>query len=269
MSFRYANFSNDHPDIQILFASASDSTDGGAYGLKNCGLKREFYDNICDENIYHKNTYAAIPIVLRPKSHGYIKLRTSDPLDYPIIVPNYFQETKDLDVLIEGAKFIHRMSQTGTMKSLNARLNVIPQCAKLNFLSDEYWRCLARLYTMTIYHPAGTCKMGRVEDPMAVVDARLRVHGIRGLRCCDSSIMVNVVSGNTNAPTIMIAEKAADMIKDDWRIFDNHLSKVFINHSGPIKKLKTGWRKKKSWEIEEELVRKRIFNFNNRKMIRQ
>lgn len=86
-------------------------------------------------------------------------------------------------------------------------------CEKFRPYSDEYLECLARSYTATIYHPVGTAKMGPATDPLAVVDSQLRVYGVKGLRVIDASIMPKIVSGNTNAPIIMIGEKGADMIK--------------------------------------------------------
>ena len=92
----------------------------------------------------------------------------------------------------------------------------MPGCEGHRGWSDGYLECLARHYTSTGYHHVGTAKMGPSSDPTAVVDPRLRVHGVRGLRVVDASVMPLVPSGNTNAPTIMIAEKASDMIKQDW-----------------------------------------------------
>lgn len=92
----------------------------------------------------------------------------------------------------------------------------MPACKKFPHLSDDFWACLARHYTQTIYHPCGTAKMGPASDPTAVVDSELQVYGIKGLRVIDASIMPTITTGNTNIPTIMIAEKASDMIKSKY-----------------------------------------------------
>nr|CAD7392754.1 unnamed protein product [Timema cristinae] len=215
---KYNNDSLDWPDIQLFLASYADNTDGGLFGKRDNGLTDEYYAAVY-EPILYKDAFSILPLLMRPRSRGKIRLQSSDPNKYPLIYPNYFEDPHDLDVLIEGAKFGYALSQTRSMKRYNARINElrIPNCKHLAFLSDDYWRCAAKHYSMTIYHPVGTCKMGPAGDSYNVVDAKLIVHGLLNLRVVDASIMPYVPTGNTNAPVIMIAEKAADMIKECWK----------------------------------------------------
>ena len=94
-----------------------------------------------------------------------------------------------------------------------------PACRQFEFGDRDYWKCMMMEYTTTIFHLVGTCKMAPKSDPDAVVDERLKIYKVDGLRVVDASIMPKIVRGNTNAPTLMIAEKASDMIKEEW-LFD-------------------------------------------------
>ncbi|MBN9268281.1 MAG: choline dehydrogenase [Hyphomicrobium sp.] len=149
--------------------------------------------------------------VLRPDSRGHQHIVSSDPKEKPSIIANYLAAESDRRVTLAGLKLARRIAEQPSFKPL-IKTETIPglQCQ-----SDEEFMQFAMERGTTVFHPCGTCKMG--SDPMAVVDTRLRVHGIGGLRVIDASIMPNLISGNTNAPTIMIAEKAADMIKVDAR----------------------------------------------------
>lgn len=147
------------------------------------------------------------PTLLHPRSRGSILLHSSDPTAYPAIHANYLSEEEDVRSLLAGMKLAHELAHTQAFASLLGP-EIEPYTWKR---SDAEIVEMIRQSAETIYHPAGTCKMGN--DTMAVVDAQLRVRGIEGLRVVDASIMPTVVGGNTNAPTIMIAEKAADMIK--------------------------------------------------------
>ena len=154
--------------------------------------------------------------MLRPKSRGYIKLRSTNPYEHPIIDPKYLTHPDDIHMMVEAMKICIAVGMTPPYQKFGAQLfqTVFPGCETYSFLSDEYLACVARTTTQTIYHPSGTCKMGSPWDPTAVVDPKLRVlGGVKGLRVVDASIMPDIISGNLNAPTIMIAEKVADMIK--------------------------------------------------------
>jgi len=146
---------------------------------------------------------------LRPESRGSVRLASADPLARPLIDANYLATPRDMEALVQGFKQARKVLEQPAFAP--HRLQELEPGAAVQ--SDEQIRDFIRRRAETVYHPVGTCKMGR--DAMAVVDARLRVHGLGGLRVVDASIMPTLVGGNTNAPTTMIAERAADLILRD------------------------------------------------------
>jgi choline dehydrogenase len=148
---------------------------------------------------------------LRPESRGTLGLRSGDPFDSPFINANYLTTETDRRCTVEGVKFARRLAATPALQ----RLLTSEYKPGADVQGDDSLLDFARASGATIFHPSGTCKMG--SDAMAVTDQRLRVHGMTGLRVVDCSIMPTLVSGNTNAPVVMIAEKASDMILADER----------------------------------------------------
>ncbi|XP_071114572.1 glucose dehydrogenase [FAD, quinone]-like [Haliotis cracherodii] len=152
-----------------------------------------------------------------PKSRGSIRLRSTNPFEYPVIDPNYLSHPHDVKTLIRGIRLNQKLHQTKAYKEIGAKLDdtPFPTCTTMQYDTDAYWECYVRALATTGNHGTGTCRMGSPSDPTTVLDPNLRVKGISGLRVVDASVMPNSVSGNTYAPTIMIAEKAADMIRSD------------------------------------------------------
>ena len=149
---------------------------------------------------------------MRPESRGEIELRSANPADPPAVYPNYLATPTDQQTIVDGLKLLRRILATPAMQRFIAS-EFQPGPA---IETDEQLLDYARRRGGTVYHPTSTCKMG--VDAMAVVDPELRVHGLDGLRVADASIMPTVVSGNTNAATIMIGEKVSDMVRQRMRL---------------------------------------------------
>jgi choline dehydrogenase-like flavoprotein len=151
--------------------------------------------------------YSCHVCVLRPHSRGEVTLASADPLAAPAIDPRFFADRRDLDTLVKAAKMTRDILEAPALAKYRHR----EMFGLHDGMSDSEWEGHIRARADTVYHPVGTCGMG--VDDMAVVDPQLRVRGLEGLRVVDASVMPNLIGGNTNAPTIMIAEKAADMIR--------------------------------------------------------
>ena len=142
---------------------------------------------------------------LNPSSRGHVRIRSARPEDAPAIQANYLSTDDDRQIAADSLRLTRRIAAQPALAAYRPR-EVRPG---VQFQSDADLARLAGDIGTTIFHPVGTCKMGRADDPLAVVDSRLRVHGLAGLRIADASVMPRITSGNTNSPTLMIAERAA------------------------------------------------------------
>lgn len=203
------------PDVQIDHNYFLPNT---SYVYPVCRNIMSFTDEICKQfEEMNANSEMIIFFVslCRPYSRGKILLRSKIPTDHPKIYSKYFSDKQDLDIFIESLKRLTDIVDTKSFNEAGAKLERIKfkDCDNFVFRSNDYWECMARTVTYNVYHPVGTAKMGAADDPTSVVDTELRVLGVKGLRVVDASIMPTITSVNTNAPTMMIAERGADFIK--------------------------------------------------------
>ncbi|XP_012217941.1 glucose dehydrogenase [FAD, quinone]-like [Linepithema humile] len=209
-----------YPNIQFHhFYAPQWRTDMVFQSLPIFNIDKEITQNIA-QIATESNVLLPSSILLKPKSVGQLRLRSKNPADPVRINANYYSDQEDLETMFKSLDFVKKMVNTETFKQkgvLLRHLN-ITGCRHTKPDSEKYWKCNLRYMSSTIFHPVGTAKMGPQSDTTAVVDSRLKVHGIRGLRVIDASIMPTITSGNTNAPTIMIGERGADFIKEDWAI---------------------------------------------------
>ena len=198
---------NSYADIQFVFISTLPMIN--FFNFKEEVVKEQLAKSLND------NGFSTLVSISHPKSKGAITLKSTDPFEYPAIDPKYLTDQRDINDFIAAFRIWERFIETPTMQSLGAKVEhaKISFCAKHEFRSDGFWECVARHLGVTMYHHCGTCKMGALDDSTTVVDPQGRVKGIQRLRVVDASILPNVTTGNTNAPTIMAAEKISDSIR--------------------------------------------------------
>ncbi|KAJ8320052.1 hypothetical protein KUTeg_001639 [Tegillarca granosa] len=202
---------NNWPEVSIFFAN------GRAKNGINSLTKSAFQDPEVSEPAADDHGVTVLIILLHPKSKGTVTLKSSDPDVLPEIDPKYLSIPEDKEILIQGVRRLQQLINTEAFRNVNATIVPVPDCLKHGDDTDDYWSCVIENKAHSFLHFTGTCKMGHVNDSSTVVDSRLRVKGIKDLRVVDASIIPEITSGNTNGPVIMVAEKAADIIKEDWK----------------------------------------------------
>lgn len=207
------------PDLDIIFLSAKPAPKH----FNNINLTPERAERLFGVGTMSEEEvagYSFLPTLLHPSSRGTIKLDPSSPDGPPLIDPNYLSHPHDTEVLLQGIRLAQRIANSSSFEFFNSQ-GAVHKYAAIKSAhpldSDDYWRDIIHHLTLTQYHPVGTCRMGSPDDPASVVDPRLRMKRVGNLRVVDASVIPEVTSGNTNAPVIMIAEKASDMIKEDWK----------------------------------------------------
>lgn len=203
------------PDLQLMVIPLGISIDGGIHFRKSMGISDESFEYF--SKLLYKTTATILPIVLHPKSVGFVQLRDKHIDSPPIINPNYLQEDYDVNVLMDGIELIKKFIKTEAMQKLGATINTnkFPGCEAQKFDTKPYWECYIRHLTLTSYHPVGTCKMGQENDENRVVETNFKVRGTNKLFIADASVLPTLPSGNINAAVVMMAEKAADSIKKE------------------------------------------------------
>ena len=187
-AFWYSEPRRPVPDLQFHFLAGAGAEEGVPGVPSGSGITLNSY-------------------TLRPKSRGTIRLRSANPADLPIVDPCFLAEPEDLKTSTEGIRISCEIFQQPALREFIKRMHL----PELPLATQADLETYARRYGRTSYHPNGTCKMG--SDDMAVVDPQLRARGVDGLRICDSSIFPSLIGSNTNAATIMVAEKASDLIR--------------------------------------------------------
>lgn len=210
------------PDIQIHNFYYRQGSDHFAEFLDDAGYNEEIEGSL-KEAYAEGNVLIYYVTLLKQAVPGKIELHNTDPKHAPKITTNYLEDEEELATALRGIRMLQKLKGTQTYVATEAEeIHVkISECDKLEYDTDEYWHCYIRWMSTTLYHPVGTAKMGPASDPEAVLTPELKVRNVKKLRVVDASVMPIIPSANTNAPTIMIGEKASDLIKSSWEGVDD------------------------------------------------
>lgn len=209
------SYGHNVPDIELVFSPGGVQFDRG-FGITYGGrMRRDLYDAVYKpmENS-DKEVFLVSLMLFHPKSIGRVEIPNANPFGDPRIYANIFENADDIETILFGIKYVMQLIKQEPFRSIGARLHSIPLplCAHKHFASDNYWRCVIRAMAFSIQHQVGTAKMGPLNDPTAVVDPELRVHGINRLRVVDTSIVPEAPTAHTNAISVMIGNNNNDDI---------------------------------------------------------
>ncbi|XP_060521919.1 glucose dehydrogenase [FAD, quinone]-like [Cylas formicarius] len=214
------NATSQRPDLQMMVMPLAIKEDDGIHLRRLIGISDETWSRYFALN--KSPALTILPVLLHPKSRGRVRLADKNPASRPLIDPRYLSSDEDVRTLVLGIEKIKQLTRTKEMAELGAKLNSIPfpGCESYEFDSAPYWECYIRRLTVTAYHPVGTCKMGALEDPTSVVGYDFQVKRTNNLFVVDGSVLPTLPSGNVNAPIMLMAEIASDVIKrvDHWRV---------------------------------------------------
>ena len=218
------------PSITSVAFLELDSEDGGKHpleiefckglpsGATDFWKKFDTYrESLYNGSLENMRGYSLLLSPLHSKSVGELYLNQTHPYSQPLIDPRYFSDASDMEVLLRAISHALKLGETPPLSSKGVKLLAEMMNGPYKFNTEQFWRWYIENMAYSTFHYSGTCKMGSVDDPSAVVDPKLRVKGVKGLRVVDASIMPTPPSGNPAAPVIMVSEKAADMIKESWK----------------------------------------------------
>ncbi|XP_054730329.1 glucose dehydrogenase [FAD, quinone]-like [Anastrepha obliqua] len=207
-----------YPDIQFLHEFVHRGDYLSLRIILDAFTLNDVYIKAIEKQLESANILIVVSVLSYPESRGKLQLQSANYKDSPKLYANYLENPLDMATLLRGIRFQEKMAHTASFRARDAQLLQvpIPECDALVTGSDDYWRCYVKYFTFTLYHQTGTVKMGPDSDKTSCVNPRLKLRGVRNLRVADASIMPLIPSANTNAATIMIAERAADFIKKDW-----------------------------------------------------